>query len=457
MRYSKFININENILVEYIYDDNNLIGEPYNILYNSTTNTSCFVSTDQLVPPIKGYQQTNNELYNQLFIVSQDSYARVPSIGSNQISEVFPNLLVRNYPTSIPIRYDKIRVHIPVDYTFDPNKGFFLRVYTLDSTQRKFVELSNYHFDISDIEQQYKLEYSSNTFIYAEKQWGKYLEIQVPSITKISDQITDGLPTPNSINANLTDGLGLSRNAPIFIDFKDLTSISTLNGVKFVSTSTKKTIVLPQTPEFENLGVRIEESSQGDFFIIYPTYNGTQAEFVDYLDEQLVFGVKYQVKYIIDLFEEDVKSKSYTFNIYEDFGEELEFRPIFKFTNTTAIIDVSLRLVNMNDGSFVERKASFGLLQGGGQRMGSQANGRITSGNKSGGGGDICKYSSSLLKINLKKVTTTQVLNYRNIIQPAVGMESFGTRPILNLVRDPFVVFSTGFDVIDDGSSIQIE
>ena len=324
MRYSKFINISENILVEYIYDDNNLIGEPYNILYNSTTNTSCFVSTDQLVPPIKGYQQTNNELYNQLFIVSQDSYARVPSIGSNQISEVFPNLLVRNYPTSIPIRYDKIRVHIPVDYTFDPNKGFFLRVYTLDSTQRKFVELSNYHFDISDIEQQYKLEYSSNTFIYAEKQWGKYLEIQVPSITKISDQITDGLPTPNSINANLTDGLGLSRNAPIFIDFKDLTSISTLNGVKFVSTSTKKTIVLPQTPEFENLGVRIEESSQGDFFIIYPTYNGTQAEFVDYLDEQLVFGVKYQVKYIIDLFEEDVKSKSYTFNIYEDFGGGME-------------------------------------------------------------------------------------------------------------------------------------
>ena len=68
MRYSKFININENILVEYIYDDNNLIGEPYNILYNSTTNTSCFVSTDQLVPPIKGYQQTNNELYNQLFL-----------------------------------------------------------------------------------------------------------------------------------------------------------------------------------------------------------------------------------------------------------------------------------------------------------------------------------------------------------------------------------------------------
>lgn len=457
MRYSKFININENILVEYIYDDSNLIGEPYNILYNSLTDTRSFVSTDQLVPPLKGYQQTNNELYNQLHIVTQDAYARVPSIGDNQISDSFPNLQLKNYPTSIPIRYDKIRVHIPVDYTFEPNKGFFLRVYTLDTTERKFVELSNYHFDISDIEQQYKLEYASNTMIYAEKQWGKYLEIQVPSITKISDQITDGVVTPNSINANLTDGVGLSRTAPIFIDIKDLLSIRTVNGVKFVTTSTKRTFVLPQTPEFENLGVRIEESSQGDFFVIYPTYNGTQAEFVDYLDEQLVFGVKYQLKYIIDLYEEDVKSKTYMFNIYEDFGEELEFRPIFKFTNTTAVIDVTLRLVNMNDETSVERKASYGLLQGGGQRMGSQTNSRITSSNKSGGGGDICRYSSSLLKINLKKVTTTEVINYRNILQAAVGTESFGTRPILNLVRDPFIVFSTGFDVIDDGSSIQIE
>jgi hypothetical protein len=35
----------------------------------------------------------------------------------------------------------------------------------------------------------------------------------------------------------------------------------------------------PQTPEFERLGLVIENSKNGDFFEIYGTYNDTIAEF----------------------------------------------------------------------------------------------------------------------------------------------------------------------------------
>ena len=464
MKHSRFISIDTNILLEYIYDDSNLIGEPYNVLVNNKTNTRSFVSTDILRPPIRGYVQTNNDPYNQLFQVSPSSYAKLPTIGNNTISDDFPFIQLKNFSTSIPIRYDKIRIHLPVSYTFGDNKGFYLRVYTLDATENKIVELSNYYFDISDIEQNYKLEFSSQTLYLLENQWGKYVEVQIPSVTKVSDQLTSfnsstqlGVPRSNSINFNLTDGVGLSRNSPIFIDFKDIESVTVTNNQRYFNTSTRKTVVIPQTPEFENLGVRIEESTQGDFFQIYATYNGTAPEFVDYLDELLSQGFKYMVKYVVDLFEENVKTKSYTFTIQDDFAEEIEFRPIFKYTTTTAVIDVTLRLININDNSVIERKASYGLLQGGGQMMGSQINGKITTGNKSGGGGDISKYSASLSKINLKTAKKPEVINYKEVTVPKVGMENFGTRPLLILEKLPFVIYSSSFDIIDDALSHQIE
>lgn len=457
MRHSRFINIDQNILLEYIYDDQNLIGESYNILVNSQTTTNCFVSTDVTRPLRRGFKVTNNDTYNQLFLIGQDRYAKIPIISPNTLSDEYPFLSLVNYPTSIPVRYDKIRIHLPINYTFGSIKGFYIRVYTFDSSNSRVFELSNYYFDMTDIQQNYKLEFASSIQIIQEKQWGKYLEVQIPSVTKISDQRTLGLPKANSINFNLTNGVGLSLTSPIYIDFKDIESIQDTGGKKFFSTSPKRTIVIPQTPEFENLGVRIEESTQGDFFLIYPTFNGSLAEFVDYLDESFIDGLKYKVDYIIDLFEENIKVKTYKFSVQEDFGEEIEFRPIFKYTTTTAIIDVTLRLTNINDESFIERRASFGLLQGGGQRMGSQVNGKITTGNKSGGGGDISKYSAKLTKINLKNANKKEVINYKDLITPKVGSDAFGTKPLLILERIPFVLFSRHFDVIKDPSSHQVE
>ena len=456
MRYSRYINIDSNTLLEYIYDDSNLIGEPYNILYNTQTGFKCFVSTDELVPPIKGYKQTNNDAYNQLYPIGQSVYSRLPSIGSNRISGDYPSLQLKNFATSIPIRYDKIRIHLPVNYTFGDMKGFYLRVYTFDFNNNRIIELTNYHFNITDVEQNYKLEYSTPMLYVNENQWGKYLEVQIPSVTKVSDQRINDVTRSNSINYNLTDGLGLSKTSPIFIEFRNIESINKVNNTNFYQLSAQKTVVVPQTPEFEKLGIRIEESKQGDFFLIYGTYNGSLAEFQTFINESYYQGLRYQVRYVVDIIEETIKTKTYTFSVTEDINEEIEFRPILKYTTTTAIIDVTLRLINIIDDTFIERKASFGLLQGGGQRMGAQPNGKLTTGNNSGGGGDISKYASSLTKINLRKSKKPEVINYKSVTQAAVGSDAFGTKSILTLEKLPFVLFSKYHNVIDDISTHQV-
>ena len=453
MKVSKYFNIDPDILIEYIYDDSNLIGEPYNILFNTKTGLKCFVSGDELRPAPKGYKQTNNDLYNQIYKIDtvQSRYGKIPlgptpnSVDSNQASF----LQMRNFATSIPIRYDIIKVHIPVNWTFGDYKGFYLRVYTYNFDNTKVVELSNYFFNITDIEQNYKLEYSSPILVINGKQWGKYIKVQIPATTKVSDQRVLNVTRENSINYNLTDGLGLSKNSPVFMDFHFISSVDTVGGSKFFNLTSKKTVVVPQTPEFEKLGVRIEESTQGDFFLIYGTYNGTIADFENFIDDSYYAGNRYYVEYTIDVYEKNVKTKTTTFVVREDFGEEIEYRPILKFTTTTAVIDASMKLIDSVDGTFIERKASYGMLQGGGAKMGSEPNDRLKTANGTGGAGDISKYAKSSSKINLRKAKKKEVYYIKSTILPNTGDDPFGTKPILKLRKIPFNLFSNNFYLVD--------
>lgn len=464
MKISKYFPIDTNILIEYIYDDSNLIGEPYNILYNSRTNTKCFISSDELKPAPRGYKATNNDLYNQLYKIDQvqGRYGKIPTTNSpNTISSSLSFLQLRNFSTSIPIRYDIIKVHVPVDYTFGDTKGFYLRSYTYDYDHTNIVELSNYYFNITDIEQNYKLMYSSPIQVINEKQWGKYIQIQIPSVTKVSDQRVNGLTQSttkeNTINYNLTNGKGLSKNSPIFFDFFFINSINTIGGSQFMNLGHRITFTTPQTPEFEKIGVRIEESTQGDFFLIYGTYNGTIAEFDNFIEDSYYNGNRYYAEFIVDTYEKNVKTKTNTFVQTEDFSDEIEFRPILKFTTTTAVIDVTLRLIDAVDGTFIERKASYGMLQGGGARMGSEPNSRLGTGNNSGGAGDISKYSKSSTKINLKYAKKPEVYNIKSTILPNTGDDPFGTKPILKLKKLAFNLFSSNYYFIDSNDEAIID
>ncbi len=464
MKISKYFPIDTNILIEYIYDDSNLIGEPYNILYNSRTNTKCFISSDELKPAPRGYKATNNDLYNQLYKIDQvqGRYGKIPTTNSpNTISSSLSFLQLRNFSTSIPIRYDIIKVHVPVDYTFGDTKGFYLRSYTYDYDHTNIVELSNYYFNITDIEQNYKLMYSSPIQVINEKQWGKYIQIQIPSVTKVSDQRVNGLTQSttkeNTINYNLTNGKGLSKNSPIFFDFFFINSINTIGGSQFMNLGHRITFTTPQTPEFEKIGVRIEESTQGDFFLIYGTYNGTIAEFDNFIEDSYYNGNRYYAEFIVDTYEKNVKTKTNTFVQTEDFSDEIEFRPILKFTTTTAVIDVTLRLIDAVDSTFIERKASYGMLQGGGARMGSEPNSRLGTGNNSGGAGDISKYSKSSTKINLKYAKKPEVYNIKSTILPNTGDDPFGTKPILKLKKLAFNLFSSNYYFIDSNDEAIID
>lgn len=395
---SKFLKVDKNVLIEYSYNKGNIVIEPYKLLVNSRDRKQSYMATDTT--------GTGNNQENQLFSLDrlQNKYAKIDT-------DFYSFLETKNFSTSAPVRHDTIKVHLPINWTFGQYIGFYIRVYTFDSSNQTRVELSNFYFDMTDVNQQYLLNFTSPPLLFQEKLWGKSVDIQIPAVSEVASQLTNNRPTENSLNFNLTNGTGLSLNSPIFIDFHFINDIQTINGIANYLLTTPVTTSVPQTPDFEKLGLKIENSVNGDFFEIYGTYNGTIAEFKKFIDDSFTLGNRYFVQYNITLFEQNIRGKTMTVTVTDAFNETIEYRPIIRYSTTTAIIDVEMRLIDAVDDSYIIRRASYGMLQD-----------------------EVSKYSLKLNKINLKNAFKPKIYNIKNAINPElVGVaNSMGIIPVEN-------------------------
>lgn len=431
MRISKYVRIDKNILIEYIYDDGNLISEPYSIVFNSNTSVNSFLSTlpetrnNILLKSVIENGTTISKYFANQAVKLNSDQGQYGQLDINSYSFIQK----KDYGISIPIRYDKVRVHMPINYTFDDFKGFHLRVFTLDFNNQKFIDLSNYLFNISNMDQTFELEYASPPLYQFETSWGKYIEIQFPSPDKISDQRVQNVTRENTINYNLSNGIGLSKNAPVFVDFFFLQNVQVSNGGLFFNLIEKKSISFPQYPEFEKFGVVIEKSNQGDFFLIYATFNGSIGEFNQFIEESILFGNRYYLEYQIDTYEKNIKASSQKILITENFIDEIEYRPIFKYSTTTAIIDVTCRLIDAVDESEIVRKSSYVLLQD-----------------------EISNYSKFISKIDLTKATKIKVFKAKGINTPNLDINNTNSvNTTLKVNKTPFTIYSMGYDIVLDG------
>jgi hypothetical protein len=387
-KISKYVKLDKDILLEYIYNDGNMIGDQYKILVDSRDNRRSYIAGDLSSTGntnIKGQE-------NQLFRLDQVS-GRYGIVNP----EYYSYLQYKEFSASIPVRHDTIKVHIPINWTFGEHLGFYIRVYGLDETNTNPFEISNFYFDMTNVSQQYLLNYSAPPLLFQEKLWGKNIQIEVPAINELAAQKTDGLPKENSINSNLSNGIGLSITAPIFIDFYFIDGIQKVNGITSYILAGKVTTTIPQAPEFERLALMVQHSTQGDFFEIYGTYNDNIAEFKKFIDDSVKMGHRYYVQYNITTYEQNIRGKTTTVTVHDGFNESIEYRPIIKFSTTTAIIDVEMRLVDSVDDSYILRRASYGMLQD-----------------------EVSKYSTNMLKINLVNASKPKVYNVKNAIDASL-------------------------------------
>ena len=383
-KISKYLKLDKNVLLEYVYNDGNLIGEKYKILTDSRNKKRSYIATDT--------SGTGNTQVNQLFNLD---------LVSTKYGKVDPSyysyLQYSDYSSGTPVRHDTLKFHIPTNWTFGEYLGFYVKVYTYDTYNQITFDLSNFYFDMTNINQQNLLNYTTPPLLFQEKLWGKTISIQIPAVSEVAAQLANGVAKPNSLNYNLTNSVGLSSTSPIFIDFFFVSGIQTINNITTFTLGQKLTTSLPQTPEFEKLGLKVEHSPNGDFFEIYGTYNDTIAEFNKFINDSIRTGHKYYVQYDITMYEQNVRGKTSRMTIMDNFNETIEYRPIIKFSTTTAILDVEMRLIDSVDDSYIMRRASYGMLQD-----------------------EVSKYSASLTKINLSNALKPKIYNIKNNIDASL-------------------------------------
>ena len=388
-KISKFVKLDKDVLLEYIYDDGNLLSESYDVLVDSRDRSQSFMSGISSV--------SGNTMGNQLFRIDTvtQKYAKInPSYYSF--------LQLREYSAGTPTRFDTIKVHVPINWTFGEYLGFYIKIYGFDVSNQRTFDVSNFYFDMTDVGQQYLLNFTSPPLLFQEKLWGKNITIQIPALSDIASQKTNNVPRENSINANLTNGSGMSSTSPVFIDFHFINNIQTINGITSYLLASKVTTTVPQTPEFERLGLVVADSINGDFFEIYGTYNDTIAGFSQFIDESYNIGHRYYVQYNITMYEQNIRGKTTTVTVHENFNETIDYRPIIKYSTTTAIVDVEMRLIDSVDDSYIIRRASYGMLQD-----------------------EVSKYSLNLTKINLLNANKPKIYNIKSNIDPSlVGLSN---------------------------------
>ena len=67
-KISKFLKLDKNILLEYVYDSGNLLSEPYDIMVNSRDGKQSYLATDSTI--------TNNSVTNSLFNIDDYKYKK---------------------------------------------------------------------------------------------------------------------------------------------------------------------------------------------------------------------------------------------------------------------------------------------------------------------------------------------------------------------------------------------
>jgi hypothetical protein len=414
----KLVNLNANILLEYEYNSTN-ISENYSVWSNLQTGQRNFVSTSNY-----------NDINHNLFVVDPV----LKKMSKIDVSK-FNFLKIQNYFTA-PITYDRVRLYLPTNYNFDVYYGFHLDFYSYDFQNKTKYWLSNYFFDKTDIKiingnQEYA-EYLVNLgqpFLYNGKEWGKYIEFYIPSLLDVSNQrdINTNINrvTADTINDHLTNGMGLSTNNPIFLDFSFIVSKQNSFGTDYYYLGDTYKLSLSRQPEYQTLGVTVAESTDWDFFEISGTYNNSNENLDNFVNDLENKGKKINIEYVITLYEENLISGfPTTFLVTENFSQKIEYRPIIKYSNTTAAIDVEMKILDLVDNSSISRFASIGLTS------------------------NLLKYGKKLAKLDVSTVTKPKIYNYKADKIMNFGTTTMKSQTNLNVVKVSYPVLINNYKIL---------
>jgi hypothetical protein len=371
---SKYLQLNSQVLLEYIYQDpaaptvidTDTNGARCMILNNGYTGTKFLFTEDNPYEPTGNYRKYSAVPINS----ARSKYAYLTTNVplnyldyDNNLTDVSALLAQLTTPPNVPVealQYDMIRLHLVSGYSIaTQGDGFIFEVQLTDKAGKK-QNLTSIAYLNSD---NYEI-LNPDEFVMGEKLYTRYIELKIPAISYLNDVTISNPTVPTTLSYLMTYGKGVHPATMIDFSFKIITSTDTVNGYKFFNTGNDVKTSISRTDEYSGLSATIQESTAGDFFELYGSYNGDIYEdFIVTLDQQpnTKIAIFHDVRVIEQVGSDFLKTSEQNFIQTEDFGIPYKFRPIVLNSSiaTSYRIEYTLRIFNTYDNSQIIRQAQF--------------------------------------------------------------------------------------------------
>lgn len=283
---SRYVQLSDWLLLEYIYtanqpDDKNFDTSSVGVykISNNITGEYQFVN---LGTPNNGIHPTGNCLdWSMTAVNSTQSKWASTKIGSgNNIFSVNSDIVLSDISDNMQnIHYDTIKVHILSGYNFEGLDGFGLEIIFKENSKKDF-KAGSYCFS-ADLTTQ-GITFNPTPIILAEKMYDKYLSFSIPSLQFVQNEYWQNpsntynlgyhfshVTTPENNNPG-----GYLKDSPILINLIELVNVTNIDDIDYFDIRNKYSASIQSSDSFSNLGCTIKESSDGDYFEYYPTWQG---------------------------------------------------------------------------------------------------------------------------------------------------------------------------------------
>jgi hypothetical protein len=397
MESSKFIQLSEGILVEYVYTNQanptvfNTATFPIEILRDAYTGGSYMFNTDSVAATMGNYRDISAVPIN----AAKNQYVYLDTSVGVPYNDFDPNLtpsanLLQTFSPNINIEYDRVRIHFVAGFSFQDFDGIIFDV-TAPRRDGKDIVLSSINFLKTDTP-----VLNPDPLLIADKLYSTYIEWRVPALYYMNA----GFSTSNSntLAYKLTEGQGFIGTPYLTIRALGILTTQVTNGYNFYDIKEINATSIPNRDIYDNLYASVVESAAGDYFELTGLVTGSSlSNFIAQLNSS---GGNYVVFHEITLSEQIgtnfVQTSNQIVSQTTDFDDPILYRPIV-LNSSIAVsfaINYVLRLYNRNDNTQIIKNA------------------RLTS-------FDVKKYGRRLMKINLGVVPT--VANVVNQIDPKDG------------------------------------
>lgn len=272
------------------------------------------------------------------------------------------NLTVVPSSTVNAVWYDTIRLHLRTGYSFSGRgyDGFLFQTKVKRNSGVYNYFNSTVYLNSSNFEIQ-----NPNPFILGATSYSKYIEIKVPSLVNMYDP-TKNLEFEETFFGATGSQDAINSSVNYELDFKLISSVVTIGQYQYINLVEGKSLVLGQEDEYVDLAVNIQHATDGDYFEIFGTKDGSQAGFESYINSRMQTSgddltIFYEVQVAEQLGLNYINTFSNTFTQTSQFDEAIVFRPVILNSSITSnfLITVNMRIYNETDNTQILKVASL--------------------------------------------------------------------------------------------------